>query len=106
MIVVQNSIPIRDEYREKFEAAFRERAGFVDNFPGFIRNDVMRPIKGNSYLVVTYWRSMEDFQKWMDSDSFKKAHSGSSLPKEAFDGDNHLTIHEVFVSSTDREKKE
>ena len=73
----------------------------VDSFPWFVKNEVLRPVKGDSYVVMTYWESMEQFQKWMESDSFKKAHSGETLPKEAFAGENTITIHEVFSSSSE-----
>lgn len=100
MIVVQNNISVKEEYREQFEKMFRERAHLVDDFPGFVRNEVMRPIKGEEYIVMTHWESMDHFQKWMESDSFKKAHGGQTLPKEAFAGENRITIHEVFTSSS------
>lgn len=99
MIVVQNRIPVKAEYREKFEKMFVERSSHLGEFPGFIRNEVMRPVKGDEYIVMTHWESMEHFQKWMDSDAFKQAHSGETLPKDAFAGQNEITIHEVFTSS-------
>lgn len=99
MIVVQNRIPIKEEYREKFEKMFKERSSHLSETPGFVRNEVMRPVKGNEYIVMTHWDSMEHFQDWMNSDSFKKAHSGDTLPGEAFAGENVISIHEVFTSS-------
>lgn len=99
MIVVENRIPVKEEYRAKFEKLFTERPSHLSGLPGFVRNEVMRPVKGNEYIVMTHWETLEDFQNWMNSDAFRKAHSGESLPKEAFDGENQIAIHEVFLTS-------
>ena len=99
MIVVENRIPVKNEYREKFEKLFKERESHLNETPGFVRNEVLRPIKGDEYVVMTHWESMEHFQNWMNSDAFRKAHSGDNLPKEAFAGENVIAIHEVFLSS-------
>lgn len=100
MIVVQNHIPVKEEHKEEFEKRFLGRAHLVDQTPGFIKNEVLRPIKGDYYVVLTYWDSMEDFTNWTKSDSFKKAHANPPS-KSIFSGENYLTIHEVF-SSTDK----
>ena len=64
MIVVANRIPIAKGYEEKFESRFKERAGLVDDMPGFIRNEVLRPIDSDYYVVQTYWESKEAFEVW------------------------------------------
>ncbi len=99
MIVVENRIPIKDEYKAQFEKVFSESESHLKETPGFVSNEVMRPVKGNEYIVMTHWETMEDFQNWMNSDAFKKAHTGNELPKEAFAGQNEIAIHEVFLSS-------
>ena len=57
MIVVENHIPVKKEYREQFEKLFSGGTRYVRNAPGFVRNEVLRPIKGESYIVQTYWES-------------------------------------------------
>ncbi len=99
MIVVENTIPVKKEYWDKFEKLFTERESHLAGVPGFIRNEVMRPLRGNEYIVMTHWESLEHFRKWMNSDAFKKAHSGETLPDEAYDGENEIAIHEVFLTS-------
>lgn len=98
MIVIQNRIPIKEEYKAQFEKVFSETESHLKETPGFVRNEVLRPVKGNEYIVMTHWETMEDFQNWMNSDAFKKAHTGNELPKEAFDGENQIAMHEVFLS--------
>lgn len=98
MIVVQNRIHVREEYRVKFEKLFSEGESTLSEVPGFVSNEVLRPLNGSEYVVMTHWQTIEDFQNWRKSDSFRKAHSGERLPDEAFDGDSQVTIHEVFLT--------
>lgn len=115
MIVVTNRIPVAAGYEADFEDRLRNRARFVDQMPGFVRNEVHRPkpMKLNRetgtwsedpsgegyYEVKTWWRSFDDFVAWTKSPSFAEAHKNTA-PKEMFRGPNVLEIHEI-LSSTD-----
>jgi heme-degrading monooxygenase HmoA len=101
MITVANRIYVKGEYAEQFEARFRERAGLVDKMPGFISNQVLRPVnEGDPYVVFTVWQSREDFLNWVRSDAFVKGHAQSgTLPKDAFPRSNALEMHEVIQDS-------
>ena len=98
MIVVANRIPVAEVYESDFENRFRERENLVDNSPGFIRNEVLRPMKGEPYIIKTYWEDMASFEAWTKSEAFKKAHS-KYPPKEMFAGPNELEIHEVLFTT-------
>ncbi len=101
MITVANRIYVSREYAEAFEKRFRERAGLVDQMPGFISNQVLRPVnEGDPYVVFTTWQSRQDFLSWVRSDEFVKGHAQSgTMPKEAFTSDNVLEMHEVIQDS-------
>lgn len=98
MVVVTNRIPVTKGHEADFEERFRNRAGLIDKEPGFIRNEILRPIKGDFYLVKTYWRNQTDFERWTKSDSFRQAHSNRP-PAEMFAGSNVLEIHKVILES-------
>ena len=102
MITVANRIYVKPEYRDDFEAAFRERAGLVDKMPGFISNQVLRPVNEDEpYVVFTVWQSRQDFLNWVRSDAFIKGHAQSgTLPKDAYPRPNVLEMHEVIQDST------
>ena len=54
MITVPNRIYVAREYVDAFEQRFRDRAGLVDQMPGFISNQVLRPVnEGDPYVVFT-----------------------------------------------------
>ncbi len=97
MIVVQNHIPVKDEYREQFEELLKSRESYLTKFQGFIRNDILKPVMGDNYIIMSIWDSMEEFNSWTESEEFRKAHE-SSLPKDAFSGDSHVTVHEIINS--------
>ncbi len=102
MITVANRIFVTPEYAEQFEDNFRNRAGLVDAMPGFISNQLLRPVNdGEPYVVFTVWESRADFDAWVRSDAFVKGHARSgTLPREAFSGPNQLELHEVIQDSS------
>jgi heme-degrading monooxygenase HmoA len=102
MITVANRIYVKQEYADAFEQRFRERAELVDKMPGFISNQVLRPVNdGDPYVVFTIWNSRQDFINWVRSDAFVKGHAQSgTLPKEAFPKPNALEMHEVVQDSS------
>ena len=101
MITVANRIYVKAEYGEQFERVFRERARLVDEMPGFVSNQVLRPVNdGEPYIVFTIWQSRADFMNWVRSDAFVKGHAQSgTLPKDAYSQSNVLEMHEVVQDS-------
>lgn len=101
MITVANRIFVKPEYGEAFERVFRERARLVDEMPGFVSNQVLRPVnEGEPYIVFTIWQSRADFMNWVRSDAFVKGHAQSgTLPKDAYSQGNVLEMHEVVQDS-------
>lgn len=102
MITVANRIYVRPDYYQAFEGRFRERAGLVDKMPGFVANQILRPVnEGDPFIVFTTWMSRQDFLNWVRSDEFVKGHAQSgTLPKEAFTAPNVLEMHEVIQDSS------
>jgi heme-degrading monooxygenase HmoA len=99
MYVVTNRVPVAAEWRERFEERFRKRAGQVDQQPGFVSMQVMRPEDDDSpYLVVTVWQDEQAFQNWVGSEDFKRAHQ-NPLPKEAYPGEGRMEKHRIVVSA-------
>jgi len=98
MFVVTNRISVTSEYREQFEALFRQRAGLVDQMPGFIRNEVWRATEGNDYLITTYWEDEASFVAWTRSEAFQRGH-GFGGRREMFAGPPTLEKYEVVQRS-------
>ncbi|MFP7494831.1 antibiotic biosynthesis monooxygenase [Terribacillus saccharophilus] len=69
-----NNIPVTDEGRPIFEDVFKQRAGKIDQTPGFHALRVLRPQSGNTYLVLTAWEDKQRFEDWKKSEAFQHAH--------------------------------
>ena len=102
MITVANRLYVKPEHAEAFETVFRERAGLVDGMPGFLSNQVLRPVnEGEPYVILTTWDSREAFLGWIRSDAFVQGHAQSgTLPKDAYFQPNVLELHEIIQDST------
>ena len=53
--IVLNNIPVTPEGRPLFEARFKNRAGKIENQPGFKALRVLRPKDSDTYIVLTLW---------------------------------------------------
>ncbi|GAB4309323.1 MAG: antibiotic biosynthesis monooxygenase [Phototrophicales bacterium] len=98
MFVVCNRIPVNPEHAQAFEAAFAQRAGLVDQMPGFIAYQLLRPTtEGAPYVVMTTWESAAHFHAWTQSPDFQQGHARSgTLPKETFLGRPVLETFEII----------
>ena len=74
MIVVSNRIQVAKGRESDFEKRFEGRARLVENMPGFIRLEILRPMKSDYYVVLTHWQDEASFRGWADSAEFKEAH--------------------------------
>jgi heme oxygenase (mycobilin-producing) len=100
MIAVSNRLYVTPEHAATLEERFRSRSGLIDDMPGFILNQVLRPMKeGDPYIIVTLWDSYEHFEMWKKSDAFKQAHA-QGLPEGASTGPNHVEMHEVIMDTS------
>ena len=82
-VVKINAITVIEGREAELEARFGQRNQTVEQMEGFEGFHLLRPVKGETrYFVVTRWRSEEDFQRWVQSDAFRKGHAetGSEGP--------------------------
>ncbi|MFI5493005.1 antibiotic biosynthesis monooxygenase family protein [Actinoplanes sp. NPDC051859] len=75
-VVKINAIEVPEGAGPELEKRFAARQGAVENAPGFLSFDLLRPVAGETrYFVVTRWSSEEDFQAW-SAGSGRAAHAG------------------------------
>ena len=99
MFVVANRVPVASGWEDTFEERFRQRAGQIDKQPGFLRMQILQPVsEGTPYVVLTTWQDKASFDTWVGSEDFKLAHR-NPMPKEAFDGEGKLEMHEVIIDA-------
>lgn len=99
MFVVANRVPVAAGWENSFEERFRQRAGQIEKQAGFVRMQVLRPqTEETPYVVLTTWQDRASFDAWVGSDDFKAAHR-NPMPRDAFQGEGKLEMHEVIVSA-------
>src|SRR5919106_755986 len=77
-VVKINAIEVPEGAGPELEKRFAARHGSVDNAPGFLGFELLRPVKGeNRYFVYTKWETEEDFQAWANGPA-KEAHAGEA----------------------------
>jgi heme-degrading monooxygenase HmoA len=75
-IVKINAITVPRERFDEFAERFASRAGKVADAPGFEAFELLRPNDDRELcLVITRWRSEEDFQAWVSSPDFAAGHA-------------------------------
>jgi heme-degrading monooxygenase HmoA len=96
MVVVANRIYVSPGHEAEFEERFRGRARLVDQAPGFVRHEVLRPLKeGSPYVVMTHWADEASFRAWTEGPAFREAHANRA-PTEMFARANEFEMHEVL----------
>jgi heme-degrading monooxygenase HmoA len=75
-VVKINAIEVPEGAGPELERRFAARHGAVENAPGFLGFELLRPVKGETrYFVYTRWESEEHFQAWSQGPA-REAHAG------------------------------
>ena len=96
-----NAISVPEEGGSELEARFANRLGAVDDRPGFLGFDLLRPTGDNEkrWFVMTRWESEEAFQAWVDSQAFKHGHAKSEGGGRPVATGSEMLEFEVILSS-------
>ncbi|GAB3141436.1 mycobilin-forming heme oxygenase MhuD [Micromonospora sonneratiae] len=74
-VVKINAIEVPPGAGEELERRFAARQGAVENSPGFLGFELLRPVAGESrYYVYTRWESEEAYQAWAQGPA-RQAHA-------------------------------
>lgn len=100
MFIAMQRVSLNPAYAEGFEERFRNRPHRVDKFPGFIRNEVLRPTQaGQPYIALTHWQDRAGFDAW-EADRVNHTRK-NPLPAEAYLG-SQLESYEVAAQRAKR----
>ncbi len=96
-----NAISVPTDGGAELEARFRKRLGAVDEQPGFLGFDLLRPTGESEprWFVVTRWESPEAFQAWVDSQAFRQGHATSEGGGRPVATGSELLEFDVVLSS-------
>ena len=91
-VVKINAITPAEGGELELEARFGRRVREVEHMEGFEGFQLLRPVSGEDrYYVYTKWRSEEDFQRWVNSDEFRRGHAKT-------DGEQPVATHATLLS--------
>jgi heme-degrading monooxygenase HmoA len=81
-IVRINAIEVPEDSGDALEERFRHRLGAVDDQPGFLGFELLRPTGDaeRRWFVVTHWENKKSFDDWVSSAAFQHGHAGSDQP--------------------------
>ena len=69
-VVKINAIEVPPDAGPELEKRFANRAHAVDNQPGFLGFQLLRPVAGETrYFVVTQWADDASYEAWRDGDA-------------------------------------
>ena len=75
MFVFISHLTVPEEDRGDLERHFRERSGLVDDFPGFLYLQLLRPQGGQaSHAFLTAWEDRDAFRRYMRSQEHATSH--------------------------------
>ncbi len=75
-VVKINAIEVPEGAGPELEKRFAARMGAVENTPGFLGFELLRPVGGETrYFVYTKWETDEAFQAWQSGPA-REAHAG------------------------------
>lgn len=112
MFISINHIAVARGRESDFEKLFQSRERAVEDQPGFISLDVLKPGRRmamgeaaqpeevvNEFQVLTRWEDEGSFKSWIASDAFKQSHS-KDVDKSIFSGGSYLTLHQVVEGAS------
>jgi heme-degrading monooxygenase HmoA len=80
-VVKINAIAVPEGMGPMLEARFAERARLVEDTPGFLGFELLRPAAGDArYFVVTHWVDDDSFRAWVGSEQFQQGHARADAP--------------------------
>ena len=75
MFIAMNQFAVNEGRGADFEEQWRTRESYLAEHEGFVHFALLKGDEPGDYVSHTIWRSREDFLRWTQSDSFRKAHS-------------------------------
>ena len=76
MFVFISHLSVPEADHAELERHFRERSHLVDDFPGFLYLQLLRPEAGDaSHVFLTAWEDRDAFRRYMRSQEHAVSHS-------------------------------
>ncbi|PIE41734.1 MAG: antibiotic biosynthesis monooxygenase, partial [Gammaproteobacteria bacterium] len=77
MFIAMNRFKVIPGNEEKFINVWKNRDTYIETLPGFKSFNLLQGPSTEEYTLIsshTTWETKENFEAWIDSEEFKKAH--------------------------------
>ncbi|PWA11783.1 antibiotic biosynthesis monooxygenase [Pueribacillus theae] len=101
---VINNVPVTQEHKDIFLYEAKIRAEMIEKQPGCLAVRVLKPIKSDSFIILSMWDSSGDYRRFENSPEFgltKPSTSGINVPQELFTGKAYVKTYSVFREELD-----
>ncbi|MGE6260995.1 antibiotic biosynthesis monooxygenase family protein [Heyndrickxia sporothermodurans] len=101
------NIPISDEEKPVFEYSFQQhKKNVVETAPGIIAYRLLRPKKGDTYIIFTLWQDEKYYNNWKKTNAYTTLLSNkvSSSPLSSNTLFNGAPYETEYVISNDNEE--
>jgi heme-degrading monooxygenase HmoA len=98
--IAMNRFRIALGREESFEELWRKRESYLDEVPGFREFHLLRgPSDASATLYASHsvWDSRQAFERWTESESFRKAHAQARAPEGTYLGHPQFEGFEVIL---------
>jgi heme oxygenase (mycobilin-producing) len=101
---VCNNVPVTDEGKPVFEHQFSAAGDRVASQKGFVAFRLLRPLDSDTYIVMTEWENVSDYERWKNSQAFKDSHQSADMKEYSnsttriFSGASYVT---TYIAKTD-----
>ena len=76
-VVKINKLSVQEGMGEELERRFKNNSEKLDEVPGFISFELLRPTSGGTeYFAMTHWQDEESFRNWLANRQVVSASEG------------------------------
>ncbi len=100
MFIAMNRFQIAKGQEAAFEDLWRNRESHLEAVPGFHKFRLLKGPSGDEatlYASHTVWASRQDFERWTDSEEFKRAHAQARASEGIYLGHPQFEGFEVIL---------
>jgi len=97
MFIAMNRFKIAKGFEAGFEELWRTRESYLAEVPGFESFHLLRGPEADDHTLYashTVWASRADFDRWTESDHFRRAHAKARAPQGTYLGGPRLETFE------------